>query len=305
MLENLTYGQAWRLKKKAKEMGMSVEDYISSGKFFVPKSIRSESSPVPSVKELDLRITKLSDLEVNDRMFQVNETGLPIDQMFSYESGIPAATNIMITGDPGVGKTTVSLHALANLQLKNPHLKCLFVSFEMGPLQVYKYTKRFPVFKNLETIFGSECIDYNVKDVLEQVFSQSFDYILIDSIAEVISKVREDNAWSQQQAEKWLVDLCVKHNKSDYTTFLLIQQVTKNGVFVGSNKVKHLADAHLEMKRRSDREGGGTYMMFSKNRNGSSGIAYDYTLMTDHIQYGRVVDETIPSGPLELVSNIE
>jgi predicted ATP-dependent serine protease len=129
--------------------------------------------------------------------------------------------------------------------------------------------------------------------------------VLIDSIVEVFDSVKEDAGMSQGQAEKWLIDLCVKHNEADndskrHTTFLLIQQVTKNGVFVGSNKLKHITDAHLEMRRDSDRDGGGTYLMFSKNRNGAAGIRYNYRLGSNEITYDVIAQGQPTQGPFEL-----
>jgi predicted ATP-dependent serine protease len=161
---------------------------------------------------------------------------------------------------------------------------------------MHQYTQRFPIFGNIETIFMSDFMDYNSKDVLEQLYEQGYDYILVDSIAEVLEMVKEDAHMSQKEAEKWLIDLCVKHNKGEnerkvYTSFFLIQQVTKAGVFVGGNKIKHMSDAHLEMKKEGAREGGGSYIMFSKNRDGQAGIKFTYMLGNSEIQYGQLVEE--------------
>lgn len=56
-------------------------------------------------------------------MMVTMKTGLNIDELISHEGGIPAATNIMMIGDPGVGKTTVLLDVLASAQ--NKGAKCL------------------------------------------------------------------------------------------------------------------------------------------------------------------------------------
>ena len=116
-------------------------------------------------------------------------------------------------------------------------------------------------------------MEYNTKDLIEQVLDLGFDCVLIDSMAEVVDGVRDDNNWDRKTAEAWLVDTCVRNNKGEnkenkFTSFLLIQQVTKAGEFVGSNKLKHMTDVLLEMRRRSDRDGGDSYMSFQKNRNG-------------------------------------
>jgi len=295
---NLTYAQRYYIKIKAERLGMTFDEYVNSDHYQKGGSKRKASATVGSspralITERNIafdRVCSLDKLAVNDDMLRVNKTGLALDAMFSHDGGIPVGTNVMCTGDPGVGKTTLLMHAMSHLQHENKSLKCVFISAEMSKIQVYKYMKRFPAFANLETMFTSDFLDYNMKDVIEQLLQSGYDYVLMDSIVEVLDSVKEDNRWSQGQAEKWLIDLCVKHNEANnkankYTTFLLIQQVTKAGVFVGSNKMKHITDAHLEMKRESERDGGGTYLYFAKNRNGRAGVKYPFMLSSSEIYY--------------------
>ncbi len=306
----LSYGQMYYAKLKAKELGITVDQYLANkGKRGM--TIK-KSTKVAKAEEVSLdKVVRLSDLNVSDSMLKCNSTGLIVDTIYSHEGGIPVGTNIMCTGDPGVGKTTLLLHTLANLQKKNPHLKCLFVCAEMSKIQMFKYMRRFPVFGEVTTVFSSDYMNYNFKDVMEKLMNEGYDYVLVDSIVEVLESVKEDNGMSQVTAEKWLIDLCVKNNEANnkrkaYTTFMLVQQVTKNGVFVGSNKLKHITDAHMEMKRESERDGGATYIMFSKNRNGQAGIRFNYQLSNNEIDYGTLVteDESEPrSFALENGSN--
>ena len=256
------------------------------------KQVVEYNVTVPTV--IDFDIVKLNNLNIDPRMMDTMKSGMIIDDLISHEGGIPCATNIMCIGDPGVGKTTVLLDILAGVQ--NRGRKCLFISGEMGKKQMFKYTQRFPQFGSIQTLFMSDYLEHNTKDVIEQVMNMGWDLILIDSIAEIIEGVRDDNKWDRKQAESWLVDLCVKNNKGEnkkdaYTSFLLIQQVTKSGEFVGSNKLKHMTDAMMEMRRESDRNGGGTYMNFIKNRNGNVDVKFGYELQNDHIYYGVAVNE--------------
>jgi len=253
--------------------------------------------------EIDFsQISKLKDLDIDERMFEQMQSGTVMDLLISHEGGVPSATNLMVIGDPGVGKTTILLDLLSMVQLKNPNRRCLFISGEMGKKQMFKYTQRFPQFGLVETMFISDFTNYNTKDVIEQVLDMGWDLILIDSAAEIIDGVRNDNGWDRKTAESWLVDLCTEHNKGynradKFTTFLLIQQVTKGGVFVGSNKLKHMMDAAAEIRRDSERDGGGTYIEFTKNRNGSVGIKLYFQLTGTQVIYSnmeaRVEEEEI------------
>lgn len=285
-MKQLSYAQRYYLRKKAEKEALVSNSPINT---LPPEPISFD------------KVKRLNKIHISDGMLKMNKTGLVVDTLFSYEGGIPVGTNIMCTGDPGVGKTTLLLHTLSCLQLANPNLKCLFVCAEMSKIQMFKYMKRFPVFGNVETIFTSDYLNYNSKEVIEQLFKQGYDYILVDSIVEVLEAVKEDAGMSQGQAEKWLIDLTVTHNEGNndrdvYTTFLLIQQVTKAGVFVGSNKLKHITDAHMEMKRDSERDGGGTYIMFSKNRNGQAGLKFTYQLSNNDIYYGTLVEDEEREG---------
>jgi DNA repair protein RadA/Sms len=239
------------------------------------------------------QITKLKNLHIDSRMMEQMESGTILDLLISHEGGMPCASNMMCVGDPGVGKTTVLLDFLAMVQLKNPTRKCLFISGEMGKKQMFKYTQRYPQFGYVDTLFVSDYSQYNAKDMVEQVLNMGWDLVLIDSIAEVIDDVRTDMGWDRKTAESWLVDVCTQNNKGNnkenkYTSFMLIQQVTKAGVFVGSNKLKHMTDAMMEMRRESERDGGGTYMEFTKNRNGEVAVKLYFQLTGTQIVYANL-----------------
>lgn len=249
---------------------------------------------IPQVINFD-KIEKLNKLDIDPRMLESMESDSVLDTLISHEGGVPCGTNIMAVGDPGVGKTTVTLDLVSKILNKNKTRKVLFISAEMGRKQMFKYTQRFVNFGIVPTLFISDYVDHNSKDVIEQCFQAGYDLILIDSLAEVIDAVRSDNAWDRRTAESWIVELMKKNNEGDneanlYTTFIFIQQVTKSGDFVGSNKLKHLTDAMMEMRRESEKNGGGTYIEFSKNRNGNVNIKFGYQLQNDSIYYGTLVN---------------
>lgn len=223
---------------------------------------------------------KLSRIAIDPKMLEIMKGGLEIDKLISYEGGLPRATNSMWGGPPGVGKTTILLDFLSSLVKKES--KVLFISLEMGKVQMFKYLQRFPQFGVIETLFGSDYLDNNIKDVIEQKFDLGYDAILIDSIVELLSIVREDCDFDKRQAEKWFVDLCTKHNKgenqeSSYTSFLGIQQLNiSNGEFVGGGKLKYLFDSNFKFEK--DKKTGSTSIIAEKNRNGLAGVPLYYDL---------------------------
>lgn len=239
---------------------------------------------------------KLSKLDIDPIMLEMMESGKhDIDQLVSYEGGLPRAANYMIGGGEGVGKTTVFLDYISGLQKLGQ--KVVFISLEMGKIGMYKYLQRFPHLGQIETLFGADYLDFSLKNVIEQKFALGYDVILIDSIAELLSAVRDEEEWDKRQVEKWFVKLCVRNNNGEnkakkYTSFLGIQQLNvSNGEFVGGGKLRYLFDSTFKLIK--DKESGQTYIISGKNRHGKSGEKLYYELKNNKIIYsGFINDET-------------
>ena len=69
-------------------------------------------------KVMNLKTVKMSDLSFDPQLFRPMKSGRVIDSLFSSEGGLMKGTNYAIVGDPGIGKTTVMLDMLADLQSK-------------------------------------------------------------------------------------------------------------------------------------------------------------------------------------------
>lgn len=214
-------------------------------------------------------IISMDEVRLNHSQLQPLMANNLLDEFFSFKGGIPAATSYMISGAPGVGKTTVILNELSELQ--NAGYKVLFISAEMTQTDMLEYVERFPLFGKIPMLFSSQ-LD-NPKAAIEEALDEGFDAVLGDSIAEIISSIQADSTESKALIEKWLIDLIQKHNEADneekrHTTFFLINQVTKSGVFSGSNRIKHLLTGSLELKFADNNASGHRYMEFTKNRRG-------------------------------------
>lgn len=225
--------------------------------------------------KLKNRLTQINSVQYAPGLFEAHKTGTPLDGLFSIDGGVPKATNWMVVGDPGVGKSTVTLDIISNAQ-KNGS-KVLFISAEMNQVDLYLYVQRYPKFGNLDIFFPQELEDgEDPRKVLNEILDEGYDIVLIDSFVELQQTIREVAHMTSNGSEKWLLDLMYKHNlgqnkSKKFTSFLNIQQVNKGGTFVGSNKMKHMVTGMMEIRFVDERTQDERYVIFTKNRRGHVG----------------------------------
>lgn len=161
----------------------------------------------------------------------------------------------MIIGDPGVGKTTIILDLMANIQKRQPSVSMLFVSAEMNEIDLAIYVQRYPKFGNLDIMFVEAEFDaeaHTLKD-FEEALQRGWDIVAIDSFYELQGIIKEEEGITLKKSKSLLLSLIKKQNKADnrahtHTSFLTIQQVTKSGAFIGSNRLKHMITAMMELR---------------------------------------------------------
>lgn len=282
------------------ETGRMVGYWVAKYKGLIPEELlaaeaaasRKPGTLAPTVlkEEVKVETVRVKDLKFDERLFSPMRTSDPtLDPFLSNDGGFMPASNVVLVGGPGVGKTTVSLSILSKLSRK-AKARVLFVSGEMTRIDMYRYCRRFPEFADMETLFLA---DYATEDsspqyALENAFEEGYDVILIDSWAEVANTVRDHNGWGSKRAESWILDLMQKQNegnngRNSLTTFIVIQQVTKSGDFLGSNRLKHMTSAMLELYRDNDLDT--CVMEFSKNRLGMVGDQIAYTIANDTVRF--------------------
>lgn len=233
-------------------------------------------------------IVKMRDVRFDKDLFINFRTRTILDNLLCSYQGLPKGVNYMIIGDPGVGKTTIILDMLANIRKAQPSARILFISAEMNEIDLAIYVERFPKFGDLDILFIEGGFDecghswQTVADTLDD----GWDIVAIDSFHELQGIVKEEENVTNKRAESMLLSLIKQQNKaqndrSTHTTFLTIQQVTKSGAFVGSNRLKHMITAMMELRLDnpkniySDR-----YITFSKHRRGDVGVKLYYNLST-------------------------
>lgn len=233
-------------------------------------------------------VVRMRDIRFEKGLFENWRTGKIMDELLCSYKGLPKGVNYMVIGDPGVGKTTIILDMLSDLSV-NSGARVLFVSVEMNEIDLAIYVQRFPKFQNLDILFVEGDFEQDSSgnktfDTVSEVLSQGWDVIAIDSFYELQGIVKEEENITLKKAESKLLSLMKQHCKGGNarninSTFLTIQQVTKTGAFVGSNRLKHSITAMMELRLEnpkniySDR-----YAVFTKHRRGDVGVRMYYDL---------------------------
>ena len=232
------------------------------------------------------QIVKMRDVRFGVELFENYHSMTALDDLLCSYKGLPKGVNYMIIGDPGVGKTTVILDLIANITRHTKGARVLFISAEMNEIDLAIYVKRYPKFGNLDIMFVEADFEGEKKHLqeIEEVLEKGWDIVAIDSFHELQSIIKEEEDISMRLAETKLHSLIKKHNKAENatntnTTFLTIQQVTKKGSFAGTNRLKHMITAMMELRLDnpknvySDR-----FVVFSKHRRGDVGVKLYYNL---------------------------
>ena len=233
-------------------------------------------------------IVKMRDVRFGKELFSNFHTRTVLDNLLCSYQGLPKGVNYMIIGDPGVGKTTVILDMLANFRKYHPAAKILFISAEMNEIDLAIYVERYPKFGDLDILFveSNPDVDSHNWQVVSDTLAEGWDIVAIDSFHELQGIIKEEENLTNRKAENLLLSLIKQQNKAQNerkvnTTFLTIQQVTKKGAFVGTNRLKHMITAMMELRLDnpkniySDR-----YVTFSKHRRGDVGVKLYYNLST-------------------------
>lgn len=252
-----------------------------TGKRGRPAKIKEEIAFDPN----EIKLMRGNQLSFNNDLFIPIKTEKEIDTILSTNGGLMPGTNMIVVGGPGSGKSTLTLDWISDYTKKG--YKCLYVSAEMDEIAYYKYCKRIPKFSNVQVLFLKNYVD-KVKQTLEYVFNEGYDVVVIDSIAEIIDMYRDVYKTTESAAESWFLGLQDKIKKGEnknkyYTTFINIQQVTKQGDFSGSNRLKHMTDAMAHIER--SRDGLERSIYFSKNRDCDKDFKLYFTIQSNSIYY--------------------
>ncbi|MBV1776239.1 DNA repair protein RadA [Burkholderiaceae bacterium DAT-1] len=151
--------------------------------------------------------------------------------------GLVRGAVVLIGGDPGIGKSTLLLQALAHIGSQR---KVLYVSGEESAQQVALRARRLSV----DTSGISMLAEIELQSILAALNSEKPEVAVIDSIQTVYTADMQSAPGSVAQVRECAAQL-TRFAKSTGTTLLLVGHVTKEGALAGPRVLEHIVDAVL------------------------------------------------------------
>ena len=215
--------------------------------------------------------TSVTDIKVPAILRKRIPTGLDYFDSVIGGQGFTPSMITYFTGTPGAGKTTLML-TLADAATKQG-ATVLFNTAEESLYQTAMTAKRLKLrhgFRAGNSANVTEILD-NARTMMEQSTSDQF-VLIIDSLQCLDDGMYKSGKITSNTAIRCLeqiTDFC----KETGAIGLVINQVNKSGKMAGSNKLKHMIDAHmhLSVEEKDEDFRGCRILETQKNRFGGCG----------------------------------
>ena len=173
--------------------------------------------------------------------------------------GIVEGSLVLIAGEPGIGKSTLSLQ----IPLHCHGLKTLYVTGEESARQVKLRASRLGG-------DGSDCLIFSetlMENIIAEAKKNMPDLMIVDSIQTVYTQAMESSPGSVSQIKECAAML-LRLAKESGIPVILIGHITKEGSIAGPKVLEHIVDVVLQFE--GDNTGAYRLLRSIKNRFGST-----------------------------------
>ena len=219
-------------------------------------TLAEERPPAASGSAAPKPLLRLAEVEVEEA--ERIPTGVPeLDRVLG--GGLVPASLVLVGGEPGVGKSTLLLMALASISRKR---RALLVTGEESTAQVKLRAARLGGAEKVEIL-----AETNLDAVCATLENERPDVCVIDSIQTLYSAEIGSAPGSVAQVREAAARL-LRVGKEAGVALFLVGHVTKDGSVAGPRVLEHLVDCVLQFE--GDRYHAHRVLRAAKNRFGST-----------------------------------
>ncbi len=214
------------------------------GRWGTMKEMRVTASPIPSKGGGGLSPT-LSKGEGMRLLHEIEADDEPRMDMCDGElnrvlgGGLVPGSLVLIGGEPGIGKSTLTLQTVLQLQGR----RILYVSGEESARQIKLRADRLgPTNGGLYVL-----CETSLEKIFQHIEEMQPDLVVIDSIQTIQTETVESSAGSVAQIRECAAAL-LRYAKSGGVSILLIGHINKEGTLAGPKVLEHIVDVVLQFE---------------------------------------------------------
>lgn len=230
------------------EWNTMVEETVATG-----KAARNAAAEVPGGGQKPMPLSEIDSTQEN----RISLNNSEVDRILG--GGLVEGSLVLIGGEPGIGKSTLSLQ----IPLGCPALRTLYVTGEESAKQVKLRASRLGG-------DDSNCLIYSetsMENILDEAKKLHPDLMVVDSVQTMFSNRVESSPGSVSQIKETAA-LLLRFAKETGIPVILIGHITKEGSIAGPKILEHIVDVVLQFEG----DNRGTYRLLRsiKNRFGST-----------------------------------
>lgn len=208
--------------------------------------------------------------------------------------GLVPGSIVLLGGEPGIGKSTLSLQTMLHLTDK----RILYISGEESAHQLKMRAERLNPISPENLLILCE---NSLENIFEHIRDEQPELVVIDSIQTIATEEIESSAGSIAQVRECASQL-LRFAKTSGVPVILIGHITKEGTLAGPKILEHIVDTVIQF------EGDQHYMYrilrSMKNRFGSTSEMGIYEMRQDGLRQVSNPSELLLTGEHEGLSGV-
>lgn len=157
--------------------------------------------------------------------------------------GLVKGTLVLLGGEPGIGKSTLTLQTILNIN----DVRILYVSGEESSQQLKMRAERLATHELAEKNNISILCENSLENIFNAIKETKPELVIIDSI-QTIATDRIDASPGTISQVRECASLLLRYAKSSHVPVILIGHITKDGAIAGPKILEHIVDTVIQFE---------------------------------------------------------